>query len=121
MRIKSSLRLVGLAGVTLGIVVACQSTATPTPAANPQAGIAVNISDNACPTLGIQVGQQIRLINQGKAEHMVRAKLVNGKGSFSSGALKSGDSFAVTLAQPGVYAYDCSDNGSLTGKITVEP
>ena len=118
---KRNLFLVGLALLTVGIVVSCQSRATPTLAELSQAGIGVGISDDSCPTVIIKVGQQISWTNQGKDEHIVRAKSVDGQSDFSSGALQPGDSFVVTLPQADVYQYDCSEDGSLTGKITVEP
>jgi plastocyanin len=118
---KRNLFLVGLVLFSVGVLVSCQSPATPTLAELPQAGISVGISDNYCPAVSIKVGQQIGWTNQGKGEHIVRAKSTDGQNAFSSGTLQPGDSFAVSLTQPGVYQYDCSEDGSLTGKITVEP
>jgi plastocyanin len=121
MMIKRNLFLIGLGLLAVGIVVSCQSPATPTLAELTQAGIGVGISDDLCPTVSVKVGQQIGWTNQGKVEHIVRAKSVDGQHSFSSGTLRPGDSFVVTLPQADVYQYDCSEDGSLTGKITVEP
>ena len=118
---KKILFLVGLALLTIGILVACQSTATPTLAELSQAGMSIGISDDSCPTVSVKIGQQIGWTNQGEDEHIVRAKSVDGQSSFSSGPLQPGDNFVVTLTQPDVYQYDCSEDGSLTGKITVEP
>ena len=121
MKNKSNLFLIGLVLLAVGVLVSCQSLATPTLAELPQAGISVGISDDYCPNVSANVGQQIGWTNQGKAEHIVRVKSVDGQSGFSSGTLKPGDSFVVSLTQPDIYQYDCSEDGSLTGKITVEP
>ena len=118
---KRNLFSVGLALLTVGVLVACQSTATPTLAIPSPPGISVGISDDSCPNVIVEVGQQISWTNQGKQEHIVRAKSVEGDGAFDSGTLQPGDSFAVTLAQPDVYQYECSADGSLTGMITLQP
>jgi hypothetical protein len=113
--------LVGLALLTVGGLVSCQSTATPTLPVLSQQGLSVGISDDSCPNVIVYVGQQISWTNQGKQEHIVRAKSVEGERAFDSGTLKPGESFAVTLTQPDVYQYECSADGSLTGMITLEP
>ena len=112
---------VGLALLTAVGLVACQSPATPTLATLSQPGTAIGISDDACPMVIVQVGRQISWTNQGREEHVVRAKSVNGQTEFDSGTLGPGDSFAVTLTQPATYQYECSADGSLAGTITVEP
>jgi plastocyanin len=113
--------LVGLAVVIVGVLVSCQSAARPTLAALSEPGIGVGISDDSCPSVIVKAGQHISWTNQGKDEHIVRAKAVEGENGFDSGTLKPGDSFVVTLPQPEVYQYDCSEDGSLSGTITVEP
>ena len=118
---KRNLFLVGLVLLAVGVLVSCQFTATPTLVPMSEPGIGVGISDDSCPTVVVKVGQQISWTNQGRQEHIVRAKSVEGESGFESGVLKPGDSFAVTLTQPDVYEYDCSEDGSLTGQITVEP
>ena len=118
---QRNLVLVGLAVLTAGVLVSCQSVATPTLAALSGPGIGVGISDDSCPTVIVKAGQQISWTNQGNDEHIVRAKAVVGENGFDSGTLKPGDSFVVTLPQPEVYQYDCSEDGSLSSTITVEP
>lgn len=118
---KRKLFFVGMALLTVGILVSCQSIATPTLATLSQPGIAVGISDDLCPTVTVKVGQQISWTNQGRQEHIVRAKSVDEQSGFDSGTLQPGDSFAVTLTQAETYQYECSADGSLTGTITVEP
>jgi plastocyanin len=118
---KRKLSFVALSLLTVVVLVSCQSTVTPTLAISSQSGISVGILDDSCPNVIVEVGQQISWTNQGRQEHIVRAKSVEAKSAFDSGALKPGDSFAVTLTQPDTYQYDCSADGSLTGMITFDP
>lgn len=118
---KRKLFFVGLALFTLGVLVSCQSIATPTLATLSEPGIGVGISDDLCPSVIVNVGQQISWTNQGRHEHIVRSKSVEGQILFDSGTLQPGDSFAITGLQPQIYQYECSADGSLTGTITVEP
>lgn len=118
---KRKLFFVGLALFTVGVLVSCQSIATPTLATLSEPGIGVGISDDLCPNIIVKVGQQISWTNQGKQEHIVRHKSVQGQSQFDSGTLQPGDSFAITGLQPQIYQYECSADGSLTGTITVEP
>ena len=111
----------GLVLLIAGVIVSCQSTATPTLATLSQPGIGVGISDDSCPNVIVEAGQQISWTNQGKHEHIVRAKSVEGVRAFDSEMLRPGNRFAITLTQPGIYQYECSADGVLTGTITVEP
>jgi plastocyanin len=113
--------LISLGFISVGSLTSCQSNATPTLADFPGPGIGVGISDEVCPTVIAKAGQQINWTNQGQHEHIVRAKSVAGESEFDSGTLQPGDSFTVTLPEPDTYTYECSADGSLTGKITVEP
>jgi plastocyanin len=36
-------------------------------------------------------------------------------------SIQPGDNFTVTLSELDVYMYACSADGSLTGKLTIEP
>ena len=121
MTTQKILFFVGLALFTVGVLVSCQSTATPTLATLSEPGIGVGISDDLCPNIVAEVGQQISWTNQGKKEHIVRDISVQGQSQFDSGTLQPGDSFALTGLQTQVYQYECSADGSLTGTITVEP
>ena len=121
MNTKRILFFVAMAVLIIGLLVSCQSKATPTLAAMTEPGIGVGILDNQCPSIIVKAGQQISWTNQGTREHIVRAKSVAGENGFASGTLQPGDSFAVTLPDPDTYKYDCSEDGSLTGTITVEP
>jgi len=112
--------LIGLGGLAAVGLAACQSALTPTLATVSEPGIAVGITDDSCPTVTVKLGQQISWTNQRREAHMVRAKSVKGENKFDSGIIQPGDSFAVTLAEPDTYEYECSADGSLTGTITVE-
>jgi len=112
--------LVGLPLLIVLVLVSCQSKATPTLAELTGPGIGVSISDDICPSVIVKVGQQISWTNKGRDEHLVRAKSVAGEILFDSGTIQPGDSFAVTLAEPGIYKYECSADASLTATITVE-
>ena len=81
----------------------------------------MEISDDLCPSVIVQVGQHVTWTNQGSQEHIVRDKAVEEKSQFDSGILKPGDNFSFTFLQPASYTYDCSADGVLTGTITVEP
>ena len=115
---KRKFFLAGLTFLIVGVLAACQSTATL--AALSQPGIGAGISDDFCPTVIVKVGHQISWTNQGRHEHIVRDKSVEGQSQFDSGPLQPGDSFAITLLQPQIHQYECSADGSLTGTITVE-
>ena len=118
---KRTLLFAGFALLAAGMIVSCQSAATPTLAALSEPGIGVGISDDLCPTVIVKVGQHISWTNQGNQEHIVRAKSVEGELIFDSGTLQPGDSFAINLTKAETYQYECSVDGSLTGTITVEP
>ena len=118
---QRTLFFIVLTFLVVGGLVSCQSSATPTLPVLSQAGISVGILDDSCPNVTAEVGQQISWTNQGKQEHIVRAKSAEGESAFDSGTLKPGDSFTVTLTQSDVYQYECSADGSLTGMITLKP
>jgi hypothetical protein len=102
-----------------GSLVSCDST--PTLAVPSEAGISLGITDDSCPSVSAQVGQQVLWTNQGKEDHMVQAISDTGVSLFSSGNLKPGDSFGFTFPLPISTTYDCSEDGSLTGIISIEP
>ncbi len=110
---------IGLVLFMAGLLAACQTT--PSLATSSAPGISVGIADDLCPSVTVQVGQQVTWTNQGSQEHIVRDKSVEGKSRFDSGILKSDDIFAFTFLQPESYTYECSVDGVLTGTITVEP
>lgn len=102
-----------------GFLVACKSTSSLAPPSAP--GISVGITDDACPNIVVQAGQQVTWTNQDSREHIVRDKPAAGDGQFDSGTLQPGDSFNFTFLQPRSYTYDCLEGGATTGTITVQP
>ena len=58
-------------------------------------------------------GTTVVWTNEGALPHTVTAH----DGSFASGTLYPGDSYAVTFYGPGTYTYQCSD--SMQGSVTV--
>lgn len=94
---------------------------TPPIATSYPSGIGVGITEDLCPNVIVNVGQQITWTNQGANEHIVRDITIEGSSLFDSGPLKSGDTFAFNFLQPQSYKYECSTDGSLIGTISVEP
>lgn len=118
LRIRKS-SLAGLALVLCGFLAACQSTQ---PLATPSApGISVGITGGICPNAVISSGQQVTWTNQDSREHIVRHNPAEGTREFDSGTLLPGDSFSFTFVNAGSYNYECSEDGSMTGTITVGP
>jgi len=118
---KRQFVFIGLIIILSGILAACQSSSTPTLAAPFAPGISLGITDDTCPGVGAQVGQQVTWTNQDDREHIVRHKPAQGTSLFDSGTLQPGDSFAFTFLQPGVYMYLCSEDGDTLGTVTVQP
>jgi plastocyanin len=63
----------------------------------------------------VGAGGTVTWTNVGQAPHTVTA----GDGSFDSGMIASGDTFAQTFASAGVYAYVCSFHPGMTGTVEV--
>jgi len=80
----------------------------------------VAITGDLCPTIVVNVDQQVTWTNQDIREHIVRDKPAQGNGQFDSGTLQPGDSFAFTFPQEGAYTYECSTDGTMTGIVMVQ-
>jgi hypothetical protein len=112
--------LFGFMLIVCVILIACQPT--PTLVVPSTSGIGVGITkDDSCPNVLVQPGQQVIWTNQDDYDHIVRDKPAEGKGTFDSGTLHTGDSFTYTFMNSGSYPYECSEDGSMTGMITVQP
>jgi len=108
----------GLLILLIALTVSCQSTP---PLAEPSMpGISVCISDDLCPDVTVDAGQQVVWTNQGSREHIVRHKPVQGDSQFSSGTLQPGDSFSFIFLEPGIFVYECSPDDSMAGTVTVQ-
>lgn len=103
-------------GTSLASCQAKPSVATPS-----APGISVGITSDTCPNIVVQVGDQVTWTNQDSDEHVVREKPSEGQAQFDSGVLASGDSFSFNFIQTGIYTYECSENGLMTGTVTVQP
>ena len=119
LRYKRRSILIGLAIAFTGFLAACQSVP---PLATPSGpGISVGITDDVCPNVVVQVGQQVTWTNQDSREHVVRHKPAEGNVEFDSGTLQPEDSFAFTFPQPGTYFYECSVDATVSGTVIVQP
>jgi plastocyanin len=67
-------------------------------------------------TFSVATGTAVRWTNEGVAGHTVTAV----DGSFDSGIVRSGQSFARLFTEPGMYEYVCSIYPGMGGTITVE-
>jgi plastocyanin len=120
---RSSIKIKAVALVfIIGFLAACQSTASQVAPSAPgiSAGIGVEITDDTCPNIVLNVGQQISWTNQDDHEHIVHHKPNQGSSQFDSGTLQPSDTFVFTFLQSGSYIYECSEDGSMLGTITVE-
>jgi plastocyanin len=92
---------------------------TPSPAANE---VVVDLYAFHPATLTIKVGTAVRWVNNDEAEHTIAAR----DNAFTSAVLKSravkpGESFSHTFAQPGRYEYSCSVHPAMVARIEVTP
>ena len=115
---KSKAFMIKLVLLLSTVLVACQPTPTLVPAS--VAGIGVGITSDSCPSLGVEVGQQVTWTNQDSHAHIVHDITDRGNPHFSSGRLQTGDHFEFTFMKPGTYTYACSADETMTGTITVE-
>lgn len=121
MPVKKSSFIIVLTVLLIAFLAACQTTQESM--SSVEAGISVNITDDLCPNVEIQVGQQISWTNAGSQNHVVSATSNTGTGQFESGTLQPKDSFVFTFTEAGSYAYVCSVDSAnaATGTITVQP
>jgi plastocyanin len=84
--------------------------------------ISVSITESNCPNMQVQIGMQVAWTNQGGQVRVVRARQqADGSRAFDSGQLQPGDSFRFTFMEPGVFEYECSEDGTRTGMVSVGP
>ena len=116
---KKTLILIGFFVFGSASLVACQTKPTLVPQSTP--GISVGITSEICPSIVVEVGQQVTWTNQDSREHVVRDSPIRGNSLFDSGILLPGDSFSFDFLHPGNFTYKCSIDGVETGIITVQP
>ena len=104
-----------------GFLAACQTTPESTTPSS--AGISIEITDDLCPNVEIQVGQQVTWTNKDGQAHVVEASMAEGTSQFESGTLQPEDSFTFTFTEAGSYTYTCSVDSvnTIPGTITVQP
>ncbi len=103
----SAAALVACAALTLGFTAA--STASS------EVGVTIVSRAYQPPTLTIEAGQTVTWTNRGFTPHTVTAL----GGEFDSGRMNVGESFKVTFATPGTFAYKCEIHPSMRGTVTV--
>jgi plastocyanin len=114
-----------MAGLAIGEMTLNAGAATAATAAAPAARTAataagtISISNFtfAPGAIAVKAGQQVTWVNDDDAPHTV---VGSDPGSpLKSPALDTGDKYAVTLQQPGIYKYFCSLHPHMTGTVTV--
>lgn len=105
-----------MAGITLTAEAAAQIAAPPAAVAPNAAAqqIAIDIVDNSftAAKISVPVGASVVWANTGQKKHTVTAD----DGSFESGELVNGASFAHTFDTPGTYQYFCAFHGGAGGQ-----
>jgi len=106
-----------MAGIALSAEAAATVAAPPAAAAAPAAAaqqVAIDIVDNnySAAKITVPVGASVVWTHTGQKKHSVTAD----DGSFDSGELANGGSFAHTFAAPGTYQYYCTFHGGAGGQ-----
>lgn len=105
-----------MAGIDLSAEAAATVAALPTVVAAPAAAqqIAIDIVDNtfSAAKITVPVGAAVVWTHTGQKKHTVTAD----DGSFDSGELTNGGSFAKTFEKPGTYQYYCTIHGGAGGQ-----
>ena len=66
--------------------------------------------------VSVSAGTEVTFTNEDSANHTATGN----DGGFDTGTLGKGDSKAITIDEPGTYAYICSFHAFMKGQITVE-
>jgi plastocyanin len=116
----SKIAVILVAMLSLVILSACGAKDEIKPGASTP-GISLSITDETCPSVGINLNDQITWVNEDKIEHLI--EIIYPDGSTKSGVdvLKPGDTATLTFPQAGTYTYVCTKDGESTGTITVNP
>lgn len=108
-----------------GIIVACSGIQTPgAPALTPPA-VGLEITGDDCPSVEVQIGMQIAWTNSDDVNHTLILERQDDYGvvvdSGGTDLLQPGNTFSITLTEPGQYTYYCSLDKVAFGTITVLP
>lgn len=87
--------------------------------------IGVQLTGDDCPSIEVQAGMQIAWTNEDNVDHVLLLERTDENGimieSGGTDLLQPGDTFTITLTEPGQYTYYCSDDRIVFGTITVLP
>lgn len=115
---KRFLLFVSLILVLTAVLSACKTDTSSTDTQNP--GISLDITSDTCPNVIVNANQQVTWTNSDTKEHFITDNTPGKTSQFSSGTLKPGDSFSFVFVEAGDYTYQCSNDGSPDGTITVQ-
>lgn len=108
--------------VSLLVVLSACGSADPTTepgAAVP--GISIAITGSDCPSVEINLNEQVTWTNEDSVEHILRVEYPDGEKLVDLGVLQPGDWASVTFPQAGTYPYFCTADSGAGGTITVRP
>ena len=112
-------------GILVLSVAACGGTQTSAQPLVTAPAIVVQITNDDCPSIGAYVGMQIGWTNEDNSDHMIIIERIDAQGvvvdAGGTDLLKPGDSFLISLTEPGQYLYYCSKDRTAFGTITVLP
>ena len=84
-------------------------------------GMVVVLEGNKCPPVFAAAGDEITWLNSSGGPVVVRERDAVGGSDFDSGVLQAGESYTYVFEQFGSYGYECSEDGTQRGSITVSP
>ena len=107
------------------VAAACSGPETQqAPVVTPPA-ISLQITEDDCPSIVVQAGMQITWTNQADEDRVLMLERKDEQGvlvdSGGTDQLQPGDTFSITLAEPGQYTYYCTEDRTAFGTITVLP
>lgn len=96
------------------------TTAKPTATPTPQIVVTIKMTNyntvDPAGTVVVQKGSKVVWVN----EMMARENIIKVEGLFTSGSLKTGDSFDFTFDKAGTYDWMSTTNGAFKGTVTVQ-
>jgi plastocyanin len=108
----------------VSVTTACSNAQNPPPAVTPPA-ISVQITKDYCPSVEVQVGMQIAWTNLDTVGRVLWLERKDEKGVIidagGTDQLQPGNTFSITLSEPGQYTYYCSKDHKAFGSIMVSP
>ncbi|GGA36460.1 cupredoxin domain-containing protein [Dyella nitratireducens] len=114
---KHAIRLRAIGMMALGGMVFSCMAADAIPAKSKTYQVAIQNFAFAPKTVTVPAGTRVTWTNRDEEPHVITSA---GALFTSSKALDSGDTYAVTFAKPGTYAYYCSIHPMMVGTIIVQ-